>query len=150
MKRIFIDATKCDGCKNCFAACMQAHRKDEGTIYDLDLTDPDNESRNHIINRKDGTYIPIFCRHCDQPECVMSCMSGALQKDRESGLVLYDEEKCGSCFMCVMNCPYGVLKADTRTKTRVIKCDFCSGREGGPSCVKACPTKAIYVEEVSR
>lgn len=150
MKRIFIDASKCDGCKNCVVACMQAHRTEKGTIYDLDLTDTKNESRNHIIYRKDGTYIPIFCRHCEEPECVMSCMSGALQKDKETGLVLYDEEKCASCFMCVMNCPYGVLKPDTKTKTRVIKCDFCSHLEGEPSCVKACPTNAITVKEVSK
>jgi len=97
---------------------------------------------------KDGTYKPIFCRHCQQPECVMSCMSGALQKDSVSGLVLYQEEKCGSCFMCVMNCPYGVLKPDTKTKSRVIKCDFCQDAGGEPSCVKSCPKEAIYVEEV--
>ena len=37
-------------------------------------------------------YTPIFCRHCDQPECVMSCMSGALSKDPETGHVQYDEK----------------------------------------------------------
>lgn len=150
MKRIMIDCRKCDGCKNCTVACMQAHRPDEGTVYTLDLTDIANESRNHIVAMKDGSYKPIFCRHCDQPECVMSCMSGALQKDEASGHVLYDETKCGSCFMCVMNCPYGVLKADTATRTRVIKCDFCQDQGGEPSCVKSCPKKAIYVEEVSQ
>lgn len=148
MRRIFIDETKCDGCKNCSVACMQAHRKDAGSIYDLDLTDLANESRNHIVQDQKGTYKPIFCRHCDKPECVMSCMSGALQKDIKTGLVLYDEEKCGSCFMCVMNCPFGVLKADTQTRLKVIKCDFCQEHEGEPSCVKSCPKKAIYVEEV--
>lgn len=150
MKRIMIDCSKCDGCKNCTVACMQAHRPDEGTVYTLDLTDIANESRNHIVAMKDGSYKPIFCRHCDQPECVMSCMSGALRKDEASGHVLYDETKCGSCFMCVMNCPYGVLKADTATRTRVIKCDFCQDQGGEPSCVKSCPKKAIYVEEVSQ
>lgn len=148
MERIFIDAAKCDGCRNCFVACMQAHRRDSGSIYDLDLTDPQNESRNRIVRGSDGTYTPIFCRHCDQPECVMSCMSGALKKDKETGLVLYDETRCGSCFMCVMNCPYGVLKADTSTSTKVIKCDFCMEHKAQPSCAKACPTGAIYVREV--
>ena len=46
MKRIIIDAEKCDGCKSCSLACMQAHRKDEGDIYTLDLGDIKNESRN--------------------------------------------------------------------------------------------------------
>lgn len=130
-------------------ACMQAHRETPGTVYDLDLTDIRNESRNHIEKLPDGTYRPIFCRHCDQPECVMSCMSGALTKDPKTGLVSYDETKCGSCFMCVMNCPFGVLKADTATRTKVVKCDFCLQDGAEPNCVKACPKQAIYVEEVS-
>jgi carbon-monoxide dehydrogenase iron sulfur subunit len=54
----------------------------------------------------------------------MSCMSGALSKDSISGLVNYDADKCGSCLMCVMNCPYGVMKPD-QTNTKMIKCDFC-------------------------
>lgn len=148
MKRIFIDAAKCDGCKNCTVACMQAHRPDAGTVYTLSLTDLRNESRNHIVSAPDGGYIPIFCRHCDQPECMMSCMSGALTKDPETGHVLYDEKKCGSCFMCVMNCPYGVLKPDTTTRTKVIKCDFCHDDPEGPACVRSCPKQAIYVKEV--
>ena len=44
MRRIMIDASKCDGCKNCTIACMQAHRETPGTVYDLDLTDMRNES----------------------------------------------------------------------------------------------------------
>ena len=48
MKRIWIDAGRCDGCLNCTLACMNAHRADKGSIYDLDLTDPANESRNFI------------------------------------------------------------------------------------------------------
>jgi len=91
----------------------------------------------------------LFCRHCAEPECVMSCMSGALSKDSESGHVFYNEEKCGSCFMCVMNCPYGVPKPDRLTRSKVIKCDFCRHDEEGPNCVRMCPKKAIYVEEVA-
>ena len=148
MKRILIEYEKCDGCKNCSTACMQAHRESPGTIYDLDLADPANESRNFILKDAAGHYKPLFCRHCDEPECVKSCMSGALYKDPERGHVFYDETRCGSCFMCVMNCPFGVLKPDTLTQSKVIKCDFCVSAGGEPSCVKSCPKKAIRVEEV--
>ena len=68
MRRIMINASLCDGCKNCTVACMQAHRDTPGTVYDLDLTDIHNESRNHIEKMPDGSYRPIFCRHCDLPE----------------------------------------------------------------------------------
>ena len=47
MRRIIVEYEKCDGCKNCSAACMQAHRKTPGTIYDLDLTDPEKETTAH-------------------------------------------------------------------------------------------------------
>ena len=60
MKRIMIDAEKCDGCRNCEVACMQAHRNDTGTIYDLDLTDIRNESRNHIVRMEDVRNKHIF------------------------------------------------------------------------------------------
>lgn len=148
MKRIFIEQEKCDGCKNCSLACMQAHRADSGSLYDLDLTDPANESRNFILLDSKNNYIPIFCRHCDDPKCVTSCMSGAMSKNPENGLVEYDKEKCAECFMCVMNCPYGVLKPSS-AGNKIIKCDFCINDNMEPNCVKACPKKAIYVQEVS-
>jgi len=148
MKRVIIDIDKCDGCKNCCAACMQAHREDEGSVYTLNLSDPRNESRNYILRDTAKRYIPIFCRHCDDPDCVAACMSGALIKDKETGRVSYDEEKCGKCFMCVMNCSFGVLKPDRATMSKVIKCDFCADDELGPNCVRSCPTKALHLEEV--
>ena len=148
MKRIIIDTDKCDGCMNCSAACMQAHRNDEGSIYSLDLSDPKNESRNFIMRNCFGRYIPLFCRHCNDPECVTSCMSGALDKDPITGHIRYDDKKCGACFMCVMNCPYGLPKPDRATQSKVIRCDFCTGDDDGPNCVRSCPRKAIHTEEV--
>jgi len=128
---------------------MQAHRADDGNIYSLGLGDPENESRNFILLNDSGKYIPVFCRHCAMPECVMSCMSGALEKDLETGHVRYDEKLCAECFMCVMGCPYGVPKPDRHTSSRVIKCDFCKDDPEGPNCVRACPKKTIRVEEVA-
>ena len=149
MKRIMINANNCHGCKNCAIACMHAHANcDAGSLYSLNLTDTANESRNTILLNGKGEFKPLFCRHCAQPECAKSCMSGALTKDYESGFVRYDANKCGSCFMCVMNCPFGVLKPDRATKTTIVKCDFCAQNGDDPSCVKACRSGAIYVMEV--
>jgi len=144
MNRVMIDAEKCDGCKNCSVACMQAHRSNPGSIYDLDLTDPANESKNYILQRNDK-YIPLFCRHCDEPECANSCVSGAMKKDPETGIVSYDEDQCASCFICVMSCPFGVLKPDRATRSTVVKCDLCINDKEGQNCVRACPKKAIFV-----
>ncbi|MDR1932243.1 MAG: 4Fe-4S dicluster domain-containing protein [Spirochaetales bacterium] len=148
MKRIFIDQEKCDGCKNCSFACMQAHRQTPGTVYDLDLLDPKNEARHSIVTNGKGGYVPVFCRHCAVPDCAGACMSGALKKDPETGHIQYDEKRCGTCFMCVMSCPYGNIKPDRVSRTKILKCDFCVNDKEEPNCVKSCPKKAIHVEEV--
>ncbi len=157
MKRIFIDPAKCDGCKNCTVACIASHQDKtprQGSleelrqaVYALDLTSPDAQSRNRILTDGQGGYRAIFCRHCDSPDCANACMSGALQKNMETGLVEYNEEKCAACYMCVMSCRYGV-PAISPDRKRVVKCDFCAHLAEGPACVRACPKKAIEVREV--
>ena len=152
MKRIIIKTDKCDGCLNCSFACMSAHRDEsqskDDSFYTLNMLSESNQSRNHIDSDGKGGYIPLFCRHCDDPKCVEACMSGALLKNLESGFVEYDKEACGKCFMCVMSCPYGMASPDRLTNTHVVKCDFCKDKEHKPSCVDSCPKKAIVVEEV--
>lgn len=133
MKRIKIDRSKCVGCLTCTTACIVSHDSDD--------------TRSRITIDGNGKYAPIFCRHCDRPECVYTCMSGAMSKDKESGLVLYDKDRCASCYMCVMACPYGVLKADSKTGTEIMKCDGCKDI-GTPQCVEKCPMGAITTEEV--
>ncbi|MBO3443785.1 4Fe-4S dicluster domain-containing protein [Clostridium sp. CCUG 7971] len=145
MHRILINKELCSGCKNCVLACMLKHNKDSD-IYTLDLENIDNDSMVHIELDKENRPVPIICRHCDEPECVLTCMSGAMVKDKESGIVSYDEKKCGSCYMCVMACPYGVLKPDDRTKQIILKCDLCKDEET-PRCVANCPTGAIEIQE---
>ncbi|MCL2366145.1 MAG: nitrate reductase [Oscillospiraceae bacterium] len=145
MKRIMIETEKCKGCKNCAIACMKAHMPD-GVPFSL--TDTRLEARNVILLDKDKQYRPLFCRHCDNPSCIKSCMSGAMTKDSATGHVYYDPKQCAGCFMCVMSCPFGVLKPDRATKTTVIKCDFCKDHGSEPSCVKQCINQAIHVEEV--
>ncbi|MCL2421426.1 MAG: 4Fe-4S binding protein [Defluviitaleaceae bacterium] len=148
MRRILIDTEKCMGCKNCSISCIQSHRT-EGTVYDIDLTDLHLESRNTILTDSQKRYKPLFCRHCSNPACAKSCMSGAMVKDAATGHVQYDPEKCGQCFMCVMHCPFGVLKPDRATSTYVVKCDFCADQSSQPQCVRNCPTGAIRIEEVT-
>ena len=147
MKRIKVDQKLCEGCMNCVLACMAEHNEEGKSIYDLDLTDIKNESRNHISINQNEKPTPLFCRHCEEPECVTACMSGAMTKDKKTGIVSCDEKQCASCFMCVMACPYGILKADDINKKVILKCDFCT-EKSMPSCVENCPTGAIYVEEV--
>lgn len=57
-------------------------------------------------------------------------------------MVICDHTKCVGCWMCVMACPYGVIKR--RKEDRVaLKCDQCLELDE-PACVAACPTAALY------
>lgn len=87
----------------------------------------------------------MSCRHCDNPACVAACMSGALTKDKKTGLVLLDAKKCAGCWMCVMVCPYGAIRTDVKTKIPV-RCDMCKDLDM-PQCAKCCPTGAIIWAE---
>ena len=134
MKRIKIDRKKCIGCLTCVTACMVSH----------DEIDP----RNRIVIDSENKHAPIFCRHCDEPECVYTCMTGAMHKNPETGNVDYNKDHCASCYMCIMACPYGVLKSDALTHKQIMKCDMCSHREEEPMCVEKCPMGAITLGEV--
>lgn len=135
MRRIKIDRQKCIGCLTCTTACIVGHGS--------------QDTRTRIALSSDSKYAPIFCRNCDKAECVYACPTGAMSKDDESGLVIYDKSRCAVCYMCIMGCPYGVLKMDKETESEVMKCDMCKHTESGyPNCVAKCPTGAITLEEV--
>ena len=57
------------------------------------------------IEEKGGISFAVSCRHCVEPLCVKSCISGALSS--ADGVVVIDENKSVGCFTCVLVCPYG-------------------------------------------
>lgn len=147
MKRIFIDRDKCQGCLGCSVACMAEHNPEGKSVYDLRLSSPANAVYNNVLPDAAGKPVPVFCRHCDDPDCVRACMSGAMSKDPVTGTVRYDQEQCASCYMCLMSCRFGVLKVDLATRKIIQKCDYC-GESETPRCVMECPSGAIEYREV--
>ncbi|MFV0440549.1 MAG: 4Fe-4S dicluster domain-containing protein [Lachnospirales bacterium] len=137
MHRVKINREKCIGCLTCVTACIVSHKS--------------CDSRSRVVVDSRNKNCPIFCNHCERPECVYTCMSGAMKKE-EDGLVSYDKEQCAQCYMCVMACPYGVLKPDFLTKQEIMKCNLCEHRteDGSPNpmCVEKCPMGAIENAEV--
>jgi len=144
MKNIYFDVEKCLGCKSCELACAISHsvsKELEKMIKEKDKSLP----RIKITFSKDKNY-PMSCRHCKDPKCVEACMAAAISKDEKTGQILYDEDKCVGCWMCVMVCPYGAIRPNKKVKIPV-RCDLCTDIDE-PQCVKACPVKAVlWVEE---
>jgi carbon-monoxide dehydrogenase iron sulfur subunit len=96
------------------------------------------------IEEKGDVSFAVSCRHCSEPLCVKSCITGALSiKD---GVVRIDRNKCVGCFTCVLVCPYGAVVPSE--EGAVQKCELCVENAGGaPACVKGCPNRAIVFEE---
>ena len=112
MYRIKIDRSRCIGCLTCVTACVVSHETESG------------DARNRVTIDSGTKPAPIFCRHCTRPECVYTCMTGAMHKNPHTGYVEYDREQCASCYMCIMSCPYGILKYDSIDHKEIMKCVF--------------------------
>jgi len=89
-------------------------------------------------NEEFGTTKIIVCRHCKVPECAKDCPPGALSKNKDSGLVSLDPEKCTKCMLCIEACPYNSIF--TNKVGTMIMCDMC---DGDPMCARYCPAEAI-------
>jgi Fe-S-cluster-containing dehydrogenase component len=156
-----IDLKRCIGCETCTVACKAANHVPPGILW------------NRVFKFERGIYpnsrisfFPINCMHCDDPECVKVCPTGASYRG-DDGLVLVDSAKCIGCKYCILACPYGARNSfrkvepfhkagetplDEMAKARhlrgaVQKCDFCQDRiENGlePACVASCVGRAKH------
>lgn len=117
----------CNNCLDCEKVCSRA----EGDKRDSRIKT--------IKDIKEKYYGPVVCLQCNDPDCLNICPSGAIYKDKKTGIVLIDENRCIRCLLCSLACQYSGIFFSKREK-KVIKCDLCSG---DPECVKVCKTGAI-------
>jgi len=138
---IYIDVEKCLACRSCEIACAVEHSESK----DLKTALKEKKSLPRVKVDGDASIsVPLQCRHCEDAPCVKICPTKALKKTDDS-MVLLDEGKCIGCKWCIVVCPFGVMRIDSRKKV-VLKCDLCVERlkkDQLPACVSACPTKAL-------
>lgn len=141
MKRVFVEEKWCLGCHLCEYNCAFANSGESDMVKALKnaVIHP-----NIRVESDDKITYAVSCRHCTDPLCVKSCISGALSK--KDGAVFIDHEKCVGCQTCILVCPYGALSLGN--KGAVQKCELCIKNTcGEPACVKGCPNRAIVFEE---
>ena len=149
-KLMLIDLEKCTRCNACVEACVSAHDDGRTRLY---LDGP----------RYENYLVPITCRKCLDPVCMIGCPVGSINRGSNGEIVIRDW--CIGCRMCAEQCPYGsiqmnelrnpiqlsaeqkaILGAETTLKSvgeQAVVCDLCSNVPGqNPSCVYACPHDA--------
>ncbi len=149
-KLMLIDLDRCTRCNQCVEACVAAHDDGRTRLY---LDGP----------RYENFLVPISCRSCLDPVCMIGCPVGSINRGDRGEIVI--ENWCIGCGMCADQCPYGsivmnpltmavdlspqartVLGPDTELKSiteQAVVCDLCSSLPSQePSCVYACPHDA--------
>jgi len=162
MKRVVANEQYCIGCRLCEVHCLVAHSKvgrSPGASVARRIIKayggplPRAESRVHVEEQGSVSFA-VQCRHCEDAPCLDACISGAMHRSEE-GAVQCDEDRCVGCWMCVMVCPYGVIRrrkegassGEEETTHRIAsKCDLCVG-ESMPACVANCPNEALTLSE---
>lgn len=137
---LMIESSRCMGCRSCTVACKLEHDLPAGprpvkVIQIGPLQHPDGLSMR---------YETVTCYHCDRPECVSACPTGAMQK-RADGIVFSDPGLCIGCQTCAVACPFGVPELNPATG-KIAKCDGCKDRvDRGlwPACALKCPSGCL-------
>jgi Fe-S-cluster-containing dehydrogenase component len=162
---LVIDLDTCVGCHACAVNCkewntgghmapltdlMAYGAKPDGVwfnrIHTFEVTPSAGSGCGQTVN------FPKSCLHCETPDCVTVCPTGASYKRAEDGIVLVNEDLCIGCKLCSWACPYGAREFDEDVGV-MKKCTLCVDRiyndnlpeaERVPACVATCPTSARH------
>lgn len=141
MKRVFVNEEWCLGCHLCEYNCAYANSGIKNMVKALRGKPIFPRIR---VEETDKITYAVSCRHCNDPLCVKSCISGALHF--ENGTVCIDHDKCVGCLTCILVCPYGAVSVGENGVVQ--KCELCINNQlGAPACVVGCPNRAIVYEE---
>ncbi|MEI2618697.1 MAG: 4Fe-4S dicluster domain-containing protein [Thermomicrobiales bacterium] len=138
VKSIFLDPSRCIGCRACEAACRECDTHKGESMIMVDFIDR-------------GTSVatqPTLCMHCEDPvaPCAQVCPVMAILITPDGVVQQAEPSRCIGCRNCVYACPFGVPKFDIEARL-MKKCNLCYDRTSQglqPWCAQACPTQAIW------
>lgn len=143
---IITDLDRCVGCLACSTACKVVNGVPVGNFWNKTLRiGPSPREEGGNWPDVDLYFLTVSCQHCENPECVKVCPTGASQKLAD-GTVQIDKSKCIGCQFCAMSCPYGVRYLNEEERV-VEKCTLCEQKitQGElPQCVSQCGAIARF------
>lgn len=93
---LVIDLQKCTRCNACVESCVAVH--DDGL--------PRLSKKGIKVG---DLMLSSACYNCKIPECMLSCMFGAIRRDKD-GQIHIVVDNCVGCAKCESGCPYGVIR----------------------------------------
>ncbi|MEK6208572.1 MAG: 4Fe-4S dicluster domain-containing protein [Chloroflexota bacterium] len=138
VKTLFIDGSRCIGCRACEAACRECDSHKGESMISVDFLD-----RSMSL-----ATLPTVCMHCEDPiaPCAQVCPAMAILVTPDGVVQQAEPSRCIGCLNCVYACPFGVPKFDVEARL-MKKCNLCYDRtvQGlQPWCAQACPTDALW------
>jgi Fe-S-cluster-containing dehydrogenase component len=141
----FIDPARCIGCQACIQACTECDTHKGQSMIQLDYVD----------RARSTQTVPVVCMHCDSPTCAEVCPADAIKRTEDGIVQTARKARCVACNNCVLACPFGVPKMQTKMNL-MMKCDMCYDRTSvglKPWCASVCPSQALAFgtrEEMAR
>jgi len=128
-KILLLQPEYCVSCRSCELACSLKHGNFFSPV----------KSCITVLTSPLKFSVPLTCLQCDDPACAKVCVTEALTRNTQTGVIEYDAKKCIGCRLCVIACPFGNISYNSDSSS-IIKCDVCDGE---PECALFCPTEAI-------
>ncbi len=130
MKRMLVVyPDKCKGCDRCKLNCSFLHFQEHN---------PSRAKIDVLPQNSFGRYAVSICNQCGL--CMAACpILGAIGRNKHTGAIVVNGEKCTACGQCVVACPFGMIEIDPITNV-ASKCDLCGGN---PRCVEGCGFGAL-------
>ena len=96
MKKVYIKEEVCIGCHLCEVYCQLQHAQSTDLIKAFKRESPRPLPRLRV--EENGVLsFSVRCQQCDEAPCVNACLTGAISRDSNRGMITVDEEQCTGC-----------------------------------------------------
>jgi Fe-S-cluster-containing dehydrogenase component/CRP-like cAMP-binding protein len=101
---LVMDMDLCIRCGNCSLACHKVHGRSRLLRRGIHIARPvkvASKAIQHVLS-------PSVCLHCQDPECLTGCPTGAIGRFEE-GQIDINPKTCIGCGDCATQCPYNAI-----------------------------------------